>query len=380
MGSAPHSFDKGVCFDCGYVCQHRLNVVQGMPVTCTSDGVKDCYHCDDCDRYFEDQAAAKPIDDYSSWMEGSGKIIGQHTYGELIPRQDPIHTQHMLSNGMKAHYRCEVCQEYFDENKNPCGYADLIITVEPHSFGPWNTSDPDIHWKSCECGLRDELGMHIYADDNDMICDTCGYDRTAPHTHGNGQKVDGQAAGCTEHGWKEYYRCECGEFFADSACTKPIADLNAWKQGDGKLPAQHSYGELIPKVEADCTKTGMQAHYQCSACGTLFDENKQVKTQTELTIPVDTEHSYGQWKSNGDGTHTRVCSLSGEHKQTLPCSGGIATCTQKAVCEECGSAYGDTLPHMYGTDWLSNPQEHWNACACGDKTNVGSSRSRRRSW
>lgn len=51
--------------------------------------------------------------------------------------------------------------------------------------------------------------------------------------------------------------------------------------------------------------------------------------------------------------------------------GGTATCTEKAVCEECGQSYGDLAEHSYSTDWMSDTDNHWNACSnCGEKQNV----------
>ena len=81
------------------------------------------------------------------------------------------------------------------------------------------------------------------------------------------------------------------------------------------------------------------------------------------------EHSYGAWTSNGDGTHTRVCSLNAEHKENGNCAGGTATCTEKAVCATCNTAYGNTAAHSHGSEWKTDANEHWNECVCGDKAN-----------
>ena len=63
--------------------------------------------------------------------------------------------------------------------------------------------------------------------------------------------------------------------------------------------------------------------------------------------------------------------MNGEHKETADCSGGTATCTEKAICEYCNTAYGDTAQHNHGTAWENNADEHWNECSCGDKANIG---------
>ena len=61
----------------------------------------------------------------------------------------------------------------------------------------------------------------------------------------------------------------------------------------------------------------------------------------EMTVTVNGGHTFGEWASNGDGTHSRECTVDGcKSVETMACSGGKATCTEKAVCEYCGKAYG----------------------------------------
>ena len=55
------------------------------------------------------------------------------------------------------------------------------------------------------------------------------------------------------------------------------------------------------------------------------------------------DHSWGEWTSNGNGTHKRICSLDSSHTETGSCSGGKATGTEKAICETCHTAYGELL-------------------------------------
>ena len=54
-------------------------------------------------------------------------------------------------------------------------------------------------------------------------------------------------------------------------------------------------------------------------------------------------HSWGEWTSNGKGTHKRTCATDSSHTETGNCSGGKATSTEKAVCETCNTAYGELL-------------------------------------
>ena len=63
----------------------------------------------------------------------------------------------------------------------------------------------------------------------------------------------------------------------------------------------------------------------------------------EMTVTINDGHTFGEWASNGDGTHSRECTVDGcKGVETMACSGGNATCAEKAVCEYCGKAYGKT--------------------------------------
>ena len=65
----------------------------------------------------------------------------------------------------------------------------------------------------------------------------------------------------------------------------------------------------------------------------------------EMTVTVNDGHTYGEWVSNGDGTHTRQCTVDGcNGLETKDCSGGKTTCAEKAVCEVCGKSYGELDP------------------------------------
>ena len=59
-------------------------------------------------------------------------------------------------------------------------------------------------------------------------------------------------------------------------------------------------------------------------------------------------HDWGEWVTNGNGTHTRTCRTDNAHKATENCVGGTATCTHKPVCEVCHGEYGQAKSHDWG--------------------------------
>ena len=68
----------------------------------------------------------------------------------------------------------------------------------------------------------------------------------------------------------------------------------------------------------------------------------------EMTVTVNDGHTFGEWASNGDGTHTHKCTVDGcNGLETKDCSGGKAICTERAICEVCGKAYGEPDPNNH---------------------------------
>ena len=90
----------------------------------------------------------------------------------------------------------------------------------------------------------------------------------------------------------------------------------------------------------------------------------------EMTVTVNNGHTFGEWVSDNDGKHTRKCTVDGcDAFETENCSGGNATCTEKAVCDVCGKAYGepDKTNHEGGVqEWTTRTafvhEQKWNCC------------------
>ena len=72
--------------------------------------------------------------------------------------------------------------------------------------------------------------------------------------------------------------------------------------------------------------------------------NGQTNSRTIYAIWEVHNHSWGEWTSNDNGTHTRTCNTDSSHTETGSCSGGKATGTEKAICDTCHTAYGELLP------------------------------------
>ena len=89
---------------------------------------------------------------------------------------------------------------------------------------------------------------------------------------------DAKAPTCTENGWEEYDTCSRCDY------TTKV-----------EIPAPgHNYTEKV--VKPTCEKVGYTLH----TCKNCHDSYKDQQTKTLL-------HWYGEWTSNGDGTHSATC-------------------------------------------------------------------------
>ena len=138
---------------------------------------------------------------------------------------------------------------------------------------------------------------------------------------------------------------ECEHSGGEATCTeKAKCEICGAEYGETK---PHSYAQIkLPeylKSAATCTTKAVY-YTSCTECGRSSEG-----TADEATFEYGNAlgHKYGEWVSNGDGTHTRVCANDSTHTETKACHGGKATCTAKAICEVCGKAYGEMKPHSY---------------------------------
>ena len=144
---------------------------------------------------------------------------------------------------------------------------------------------------------------------------------------------DAKAPTCTETGWEEYDTCSRCDY------TTKV-----------EIPAPgHDYTEKV--VKPTCGKGGYTLH----TCKNCHDSYKDQQTKTLL-------HWYGEWTSNGDGTHSAACKRKDckhvsknecaivEFKQdeatrTLcPVCGNVSDGTHLALVEEV-TAEGEHLPY-----------------------------------
>ena len=109
----------------------------------------------------------------------------------------------------------------------------------------------------------------------------------------------------------------------------------------------HAYTQQVQKPEAmktpaDCTNNAV--YYLSCACGEVSTNDADTFTAANTAL----DHDWGKWTQNSDQkTHTRICKRDASHTETENCHGGTATCTNKAVCKDCGGEYGEFATHSF---------------------------------
>lgn len=241
---------------------HTTTLVPEKPKTCTTDGNKEHYKCNVCGDLFEDAGAVKSL------TEEKVKIPAGHEYGDLVPKQEPTCKQ----TGMQAHYKCSVCNKYFDESKTEKTEAELTIPVNPnaHDFGAWIEEVPatckdtgvKAHEDCNRCNRHfDESGNEI----TDLTIPTNdNHDWNAWVSNGNGTHTR-TCKRDSDH--KETGTCSGGK----ATCTsKAVCEVCRTTYGD---TAPHTYGDLIPEVPATTEDFSVKEHKDCKVCGRHFDKD-----------------------------------------------------------------------------------------------------------
>ena len=246
------------------------------------------------------------------------------------------------------------------------------------------------------------------------VCEICGqsYGELGKHTLTYHTAVD---ADHTKPGNIGYYECTCcNKYYTDNFATKEI------QPSETVIPQiKHTYPETWSKNatqhwhECECgAKSNISNHSYDNDCDTTCNVCGYVRTIT---------HKYKTVWSNDGTNHWHECSVCGDKIDEEAHFGGVATCTNKAICTACGKAYGsygkhrlthymrveathykpgnieywycetckkyfddlngnneilssDTvipqINHSYSNTWSSDGSSHWHECSCGDKTDV----------
>ncbi|MBQ7295219.1 MAG: hypothetical protein IJW86_03375 [Clostridia bacterium] len=311
----------------------------------TDEFLKDAAACEKNAVYYYEcslcGASSKDVDGSTWESEGTALV---HNYAAKDDNSN------IVNNGDGTHsYYCQ----------NGCGTTGGTTGC---NYGAWDTTNANGHQKTClDCGYTTVLEAHKWAED--------GSEGWKP-AEGN----TGSAAGQMTR------TCLICSRVETTACV---------------------YDKEVV-VDATCLND-KYTEYTCTACGhgyTVIEANTRLDHSYTGEYDIDAENDqhrqlcvngckeYGEWvgctleytQIAGTETHTATCPDCGNVDEG-DCSGGKATCIQKAKCDKCGGDHGDYAPHDFtGTavnvvDGTMNADgtyavgTHWYNCStdgCGE--------------
>ena len=250
-----------------------------------------------------------------------------HTYDQEIQKPETLKSAADCTNDAVYFKSCSCGEISTTETFTAAG------TQLGHAWASDWSKDTDNHWKECSrCHEKKDEAAHDYGSDN--ICDTCGYDKTVPHTH-NLTLVPAKAPTCTEKGNTAYYTCDgCDKWFEDATGASEITDKTS--------VILAATGHSVSDWKSDHTD-----HWkECTVvgCGVIIEDSKAA-------------HTAGEWIIDTPATATTSGS---KHKECTVCGYTMTTETIPATG-------GGEHTHSYGSDWKNDATNHWHECSCGDK-------------
>ena len=253
-----------------------------------------------------------------------------HTYDQEIQKPETLKSAADCTNDAVYFKSCSCGEISTTETFTAAG------TQLGHAWASDWSKDTDNHWKECSrCHEKKDEAAHDYGSDN--ICDTCGYDKTVPHTH-NLTLVPAKAPTCTEKGNTAYYTCDgCDKWFEDATGASEITDKTSVILAATGHSASDWKSDNTDHWK-ECTVVG---------CGVIIEGSKAA-------------HTAGEWIIDTPATATTSGS---KHKECTVCKRVLETGTIPAI----GSG---EHTHNYSSDWKSDSINHWKECSCGDKADV----------
>lgn len=281
----------------------------------------------------------------------------------------PLKNATCVVDGVEAHYECKVCHKYFTDANGENYIAPDSITIA----APGQHTTPDRyysngleHWMECASpycnddipGTRGEHSGGSANCEEGKKCEICDLEYTDidPEIHKDAA---------------EYVKDEDSHSLDYSCCdTDDIADEPHEWNGDNECDECKYVCENHAGGTAYC-----DTYKKCQYCGTEYGEKDSDNhrgeaeyTSNENTHSVnypccDAEDVADQAHVDDDSDEVcDVCGYGCDH------TGGSATCSSKAVCDNCGHDYGSLDPdaHIGVGEWKYDADSHYFDYDCCD--------------
>ena len=180
-----------------------------------------------------------------------------------------------------------------DTDCNTCGYTRTVTPSHTHSWsGTWNSNETH-HWHDCEsvdCDVtenssKDSYGEHVYDNDTDLDCNTCGYTRTIAPSHTHSWSAtwnydedchwhECESAGCdvTDNRLKDGYASHIG----GTATCKDKAICSVCNQPYGSVDSSNHTPVTRDDAAATDTTPGYTGNKYCRDCNKLIAAGERI--------------------------------------------------------------------------------------------------------
>ncbi len=324
-----------ICEVCEGLCSLKnekkhadATLVAGTPATCTENGKRDSYKCNDCGKLFFDEACKNEIT-----KENEKDLIILANGAHTIDRKN----QKPASNGDGSHtYKCSVCS-VADITENCSGGTATCLTLKKCQY--CNTSYGELNDRNHEKGTV-ETGR-------------VDPDRCKPGVKG---KVEYECCGKVVSGGEEIPALEDHTWTETTSKTDNCAsgytitktcDVCGSIETEDVAAGAHELSVIVYESEKDCTKD-RYIYYACSICSYTDKEvvidGTTYKYISVEEIPARDDCSWSAWNTVkatciAEGSKSRYCMVCGKTENivlpkvehTILIEGGYA-----ATCETAG--------------------------------------------
>lgn len=288
---------------------------------------------------------------------------------------------------------CSICKGKNDVSGHT--YNEMFV-ADGYKKSDANCKSPAVYYKSCVCGAkgtetftRGETNLDNHAgtlsgwqsDENNHWKEySCCHAEAekGEHTWDEGEVTE--AATCTAAGEKTYTCTDCGRTKKETLAAlkhnygEPTYAWNGTSCTAERVCSRDGSHKETETVTAAVTVTQNQSCLldELSTYTANF-ENAAFARQTKTNVKTADKLGH-KWKTNEwshDATHhwnecqNENCPVTDNSQKNdyKEHNGGTATCIAKAVCDVCGTEYGDVLGHDFTGTWQSGTNEHWKKCS-----------------
>ena len=253
---------------------------------------------------------------FTGWKCGDVTVTEDMTYGDLAG-SDTVSSIHIIAQWH---------QHEFNTWTN--GYPGTLKT-------PADCTHDAVYYWRCVCGKIEYNDNHLYEEPGTALGHLWSWTSNGNGTHTRTCRRENCNATETDN-------CSGGT----ATCTAKAKCSTCNAEYGEKLPhdfTAETAEEQYLKSGSSCTEKAVY-YKSCTVCGL---SSKGTDGEATFESGSVLGHEWGAWTSNGNATHTRVCSRDASHTETENCHGGTADCTHKAACTVCGGEYGELLAHDF---------------------------------